>query len=129
MTYNAVCCSMSSLNSPIYFLKITLDKHTSEAYLERSQAYVLLYREIQEKNCASLFKAITECVPLTTSFHLYFLCISKVWSMLHQGSLGQVQHKECYFIFTYTFMNIKKFVFLSFSFLFLMKYQISATKH
>ena len=86
---------MSPLNSPIYFLKITRDKHTSEAYLERSQAYVLLYREIQEKNCASLFKAITECVPLTTSFHLYFLCISKVWSMLHQGSLGQVQHKEC----------------------------------
>ena len=28
--------------------------------------------------------------------------IYKVWSMLHHGSVGRVQSKECYFMFTYT---------------------------
>ena len=35
----------------------------------------------------------------------YFLCISKVSSMLHHGSVGQVHSKECYFMFTYTFWH------------------------
>ena len=65
---------------------------------------------------------------------LNFLRISKVWSMLHHMSVGRVQNKKCYFMFTYTFLlllllfYIKKFVFLSFSFFFffffLMEYQI-----
>ena len=46
-----------------------------------------------------------ECVPLTISYHFYFFCISKVWSMLHQGSVGWVQSRECYFMFTYTFWH------------------------
>ena len=46
---------------------------------------------------------------------------------------GRVQNTECYFIFTYTFLIfffllvIKKFVFLSILFLFLMKHQIFKT--
>ena len=42
--------------------------------------------------------------------------------MLHHWSIGRVQDKECYFIFSYTFWHliffIIKFVFLSFSVLF-----------
>ena len=36
----------------------------------------------------NLFWYNSECVPPTISYHLCFLCISKVWSMLHQGSVG-----------------------------------------
>ena len=39
-----------------------------------------------------------ECVPLTISYHLYFVRISKVSSMLHHGSVGRVHSKECYLI-------------------------------
>ena len=76
-----------------------------------------------------------ECVPLTIFYHLYFRRISYILSMLHQGSVERDQSKECYFKFTHTFLVffivfIKKFVFLSFSFLFfLMKYRSSATKY
>ena len=35
---------------------------------------------------------------------LYFLCISKVWSMLHHKSVGRVQGKQCISQFTYTFL-------------------------
>ena len=59
----------------------------------------------EEKNCALIFNATTECVSLTISFHLCFLCIFKFWSMLHHGSVGQVQSKEYYFMFTYTFVT------------------------
>ena len=64
---------------------------------------------------------------MTISFHLYILRISKVWNMLHHGSVGQVQSKECYFTFTYTYATFfvvvvvfhKKFcvfiIFISFS--------------
>ena len=45
-----------------------------------------------------------ESVPLTISYHLCFLRISKVWGMLHNGSVGRVQSKQCYFMFTYTFL-------------------------
>ena len=76
------------------------------------------------------------CVPLTISYHLYFFRISKVWSMLHYASVGRVHSKECYLIITYTFLAFfclifikKKNVFLSFSFLFLMKYRISTTEY
>ena len=40
--------------------------------------------------------------PRTISYHLYFLCISEVWSMLYQ-SVGRAQSKECYFMFTFIF--------------------------
>ena len=64
---------------------------------------------------------IKECVPLTIFYHLHFLRISKVWSMLHYGSIGRVQNKECYFIFTYNFAAfflflIKKLAFVFFIF-------------
>ena len=65
---------------------------------------------------------------------IYFLRLSKVWSMLHHGSVGQVQSKEYYYMFTYTLcifllLFIIKFVFFSFSFFFLIKSQISATEY
>ena len=59
----------------------------------------------KKKDYASIINVNTECVPLTISFHLYFLRISRVWSMLHHGSMGQVQSKECYFMFRYTFVT------------------------
>ena len=75
-----------------------------------------------------------EFVPLTISYHLYFLWISKVLSMLHHGSVEcYFIFKECYFIFTYAFLALfwsfwsKKFCFYHFHFFFLMKYRISAT--
>ena len=42
-----------------------------------------------------------KCVVLTISYHLYFLHISKLWSIFHQGL---VHNKECYFTFTNTFL-------------------------
>ena len=58
------------------------------------------------------------------SYHLYFLGIPKVWSILQQGSVGRVHSKECYFIFTYTFLafcccfSLKNVCFFHFHFLF-----------
>ena len=49
-----------------------------------------------------------------------FLGFSKVSSMLHHGPVGRVHSKECYFIFTYTFLAFffvlhqKKCVFIIF---------------
>ena len=48
---------------------------------------------------------ILECVPLTISYHLYILRISKVSSILHHGSVGRVHSDECYFIFKYTYLT------------------------
>ena len=45
-----------------------------------------------------------ECVPLTISYHLYFLRISYILSLLNQGSVEWVQSKECYFKFTHNFL-------------------------
>ena len=75
-----------------------------------------------------------ECVSLTISYHLYFQSIPNVLSMLHQGLAGRVQSKESYFMFKCTFWNFVvvfhlKNVFSSFLFLFLMKYQITATEY
>ena len=44
---------------------------------------------------------------------IYFLRLSKVWSISHHGSVGR-DHKKCYWFFLFF---IIKFVFLSFSFL------------
>ena len=49
---------------------------------------------------------IPEKVPLTISYHLYFLRISKVWGMLHHGSMRRVQSKKSYFMFTYNFLVV-----------------------
>ena len=43
-------------------------------------------------------------IPLTISHYLYFLCISKVSSMLYHRLVGWVQSKECSFVFTNTFL-------------------------
>ena len=43
---------------------------------------------------------VLKCVPLTISDQLYFLRLSKVWSMLHDGSVG---NKKCCTMFSYTF--------------------------
>ena len=67
---------------------------------------------------------VNECVPLTISYHLYFLRISKVSSMLHHGSVWQAHSKECYFNFAYNFLALfcyflsKNFCFYPFHFLF-----------
>ena len=78
---------------------------------------------------------LSESVPLTVSCHLCFHCISSVWSILHHGSGWRVHSKGWYSKFTYTFVAlfclffINKFVFSLFSFLFLIKCQISATEY
>ena len=61
-----------------------------------------------------------ECVPLTVSYHLYFLLTCKGSSMLHQGSVGRVHGKEYYF-YTYIYFlgifllfYIKKYAFIIF---------------
>ena len=65
---------------------------------------------------------------------IYILRLSKVWSMLHHGSVWLVHKKMLLNTFMYFFgifllFFITKFVFLSFSFLFLIKYQISAIRN
>ena len=59
------------------------------------------------------FNPIPACIPLAISDQLYFLRLSKVWSMLHHGSVGRVQIKNatlsvlssdiCYAFFSYFF--------------------------
>ena len=66
---------------------------------------------------------------MTISYRQYFFRISKVLSMLHHGSVGKftVNNATLYLktlSWHFLLFFIKKFVFLSFSFLFLMKYQI-----
>ena len=81
-------------------------------------------------------KIITkECVPLTISYHLCFFRVFKVWSMLYRGSEGRVLKKGCYLMFWCTFLSLfscfhhKIFVFIiCIFFVFLTKYQISATE-
>ena len=53
---------------------------------------------------------------MTISYHLYFLCVSKVWSMSNHWPVGQVLSKECYFVLACSFLTffvvfIKKIVF------------------
>ena len=65
-----------------------------------------------------------ECDPQTISYHLYFLRIPKVSRMFHHRSVGQIHSTDCYFLFTYIFLDlllffIRKLMFLSFSFLLL----------
>ena len=83
-----------------------------------------LKRETDFSNYLSQYFLYRVCS--TDNFLLpIFFRISKVLSVLHHSSVGRVQSKRCYFIFTYTFLTfflllffIKISVFLSFSFLF-----------
>ena len=73
-------------------------------------------------------------VPLTISYHLYFLRISKVLSKSHYGLVGRVHSKECYLIFTYTFLAFlfcfsSKNLCLYHFHIFVIKYRISATEY
>ena len=72
-------------------------------------------------------------IPLTISCHLYFPHISKVRRMLHEMSVGRVQCKECFSLFTYTFLPFLLFfitnlcfydfmIFIFFSFLLLFSF-------
>ena len=38
-------------------------------------------------------------IPLITSYHLYFLYVSKVWCMLHHVSVRWARSKKCYFFY------------------------------
>ena len=51
------------------------------------------------------------CVPPTISYHLYFLRISKIWSLLHHGPAEWVQSKECYCVFTNALWHFLLFFF------------------
>ena len=77
---------MQMVGSKITFVSIT---HQSLKYKCATEATIIYSSEF---------------VPLTISYHLYFLRISDVPSMLHHVSVGWVYIKECYFIVTYTFL-------------------------
>ena len=60
---------------------------------------------------------------------IYFFRLSKVWNMLHDGSVTS-SLKMLLNVFMYFFFDFfVVVVVLSFSFLFLIKYQISATEN
>ena len=64
-----------------------------------------LLRKIENYNFKThYYFGVKQCVPLTRSYHVYFLRNSKVSSMLHHGSLVRVHNKEYYFKFTYIFL-------------------------
>ena len=75
-------------------------------------------------------KGVIKCfywVCLTDDFlSPIFSPISKVWSMLHHGSVWRVTYTFLAFFCCFSF---KKNVFLSFLFLFLIKYEISTTEY
>ena len=78
------------------------------------------FKERLSINCFQLY---LECVPRTISYHLYFLRICKVWSMLHQGQWNEFRIKKailCLYILFSLFFSffIKNCVFIiSISFL------------
>ena len=65
-----------------------------------------MYGLVNDENKFSSFKTFCKNITCYESicYHLYFLCISKVWNMLHQWEMGRVQIKECYVMFTYNFV-------------------------
>ena len=74
-----------------------------------SSTLFLFYVTGSHKDSSVLYlsQLVSECVPLTISYHPYFLCISKVWCMLYHGSVGQVQSSECYFMLTYVMPHLE----------------------
>ena len=100
-------------------------------HLLRSK-YFIIERD-EKKICASIFHAIAERVPLAISSRQYFLRISKVGICYITGQGDKFRVKNA--TFTYTFVAFfccfswRKVRFLSFLFLFLIKYQISTTNY
>ena len=66
--------------------------------------YFVLFLESQNPISYSSF------FLLTISYHPFFLCISKVWNMLHHGLVGRVQSKDCSFKFICTFSAANTFL-------------------
>ena len=96
----------------------------------------IITKNTSKKTHQIIFQLIAMRVCFADNF-LSPIFYSKVWSMLYYGSVGRVQSKECYFLFKYSFLAFvlvvivfhQKIGFLSFSFLFLMKYEISTTEY
>ena len=87
------------------------------------QRFRKLLRNSNFKECLSIncFQLYLECVPRTISYHLYFLRICKVWSMLHQGQWNEFRIKKailCLYILFSLFFSffIKKLCFYYFHF-------------
>ena len=74
-----------------------------------------------------------ECTPLTISYDLYFLQSLKFGACYITGHWNDFRVKDatlCFHIFFYIpLFFIQKFVFLSFSFIFLTKYRITASEY
>ena len=73
-----------------------------------------------------------ECVLMTISYHLYFLCISEVLSSYITGQWGKFTVKNATFCFYICFLDVfyqKNCVFIIFISFFLMKYLISTTDY
>ena len=54
-------------------------------------------------------RSLTECVRLTISYHFNFSRLSKIWNMLRHWSVRRVKCKECYFMFSFTFLSFFMF--------------------
>ena len=92
-----------------------------------TQAFSYEYCEIFRSTYFEEHLRSSEFVPLTISYHVYFLRISKVSSMLHHRTVGKIRCKECYLHILslhFLLLFIKKYVFLSFSFLFLLSIEL-----
>ena len=101
-----------------------LSKFLQEMYFQIIKAHPVQISSIshmREKWEAYPIRVCSNC-----SFRsVYFLRVSKVWSMWHPASVGRLQNKECYFMFPYNFLGfllllsfffITKFLFLWFAF-------------
>ena len=119
---NQLCCLLDKINTQIQedFEEFFVTKQgflVSKKYKKKKKKIVLSTMPIQHRVCSS-----HKITPI------YFIRLSKVWSMLHHGSVGRVQSKECYYVFTYTFFAFffvvvvvvfpHKFVFFTFYFFF-----------
>ena len=60
---------------------------------------------MQRHPFAVVCSCYAECFPLTISYHLYFLRVSKVWSILHNRSVERFESKEFYYTFAYTLVE------------------------
>ena len=77
------------------------------------KGFLILCQSCQDVTTSDVPKVFTliKSKPTLTDYDLktishrhIFLHLSKVWSMLHHRSVGQVQNKECYFILSSTFL-------------------------
>ena len=97
-----------------------------QSFLSFPQIFLVLKNKVLKVNCSNLKYFFT----IKTFFRWQFL-VTFIFSV----SLGQIHSKKCYFKYTNTSLTffllffIKKRLFLSFSFPFLIKYRISATEY